>query len=96
MENGDAKNDKKFKSFAFATSLYGSASIFGPMLFLGGIGYFLDKKFSGSHVFLICGLALAFITTNILLFRKAFEITKEIEKLAPKPPEEDKDDFKDF
>ncbi len=95
MENGNAKNDKNFKAFAFATSLYGSASIFGPMLFLGGVGYFLDKKFFSGHIFLICGLALAFITTNILLFRKAFEITKEIEKLAPKPLEED-DDFKDF
>jgi F0F1-type ATP synthase assembly protein I len=96
MENEAGKTNKKFKSFAFATSIYGSASIFGPMLFLGGVGYFLDKNFLTGHIFLIIGLALAFITTNILLFRKAIELTKEIEKLAPKPLEEDEDDFKDF
>ncbi|MFA5247786.1 MAG: AtpZ/AtpI family protein [Patescibacteria group bacterium] len=94
MGNKVIKNNN-FRAYALATSLYGGVSIFGPLLVLAGGGYFLDKYFQTGRLFLFIGIGLAFIVTNVLLYRRAFSIMKEMEKdLPPKPEEED--DFKDF
>jgi F0F1-type ATP synthase assembly protein I len=58
---------------------------------LGGGGYVLDKTFQTGRLFFIGGIALAFVLTNILLYRRAAEVTKEIIKLSP-PPEKAEDE----
>jgi F0F1-type ATP synthase assembly protein I len=66
------------KDFAVGMAIYSSASVFGPLLIFGGIGYFLDKKFNGHHIILLSGILIAFIITNILIFRKAGRIAAEM------------------
>lgn len=71
----DAKN---FKEMALATFYYTSGAILGPLLFLGGLGYFLDHKFNAGSKYLIIGVVLAFVTTNILLFKKVGEVNRQM------------------
>jgi F0F1-type ATP synthase assembly protein I len=77
--------DIKFKKFILSASLYGGASIFGPILVFVGTGYFLDKHFQTGRLFIFSGLAIAFIFTNVLLYRKAAQLTREMVKLSPPP-----------
>ncbi len=83
---GDKGN---FKAFAIASSLYGGLSMLGPMILFGGGGYLLDKKIETGHLFFISGMIAAFLVTNVLLFKKALSLTKEMEKLSPAPVEEE-------
>jgi F0F1-type ATP synthase assembly protein I len=93
MDNIENNNNKRnFRAFALATSVYGGASILGPLLFLGGGGYFLDKMFQTGRLFFVGGIFLAFIITNVLLYRRAAEISKEIVKLSPPPIKEEEED----
>lgn len=85
--------DNNFRAYALATSLYGGVSIFGPLLVLGGGGYFLGKYFQNGRLFLFIGIGLAFITTNILLYRRVAQIMKEIGKDLPSKPEDEESDF---
>lgn len=70
---------KEGKLFEKSTSLtglmlgmaaYTSSSILGPLLIFGIFGYFLDKLFDKSPLFLLLGILLAFILTNILIYKK--------------------------
>jgi len=58
------------RQLAISMMAYGSASIFGPLVFIGGLGYFLDQKLGTKPIILIISIFIAFITTNILLFKK--------------------------
>ncbi len=55
---------------------FSGTAIFGPIFFLGGLGYFLDKYFGTSKVFLLSSIGLAFVLTQILMFRKVKEFNK--------------------
>ena len=50
--------------------LFSATSVLGPVLVLGGIGYLLDSFFGTNKVFLLSSLAVAFVVTQILMFRK--------------------------
>ena len=68
--NKDKKNlkvPKSVKELAFGMFAYSSSSIFGPMVFLGLVGFFLDKYFQTKPICLIIGVILAFIITNLLI-----------------------------
>lgn len=75
------ENRKNIIGLMVEVMAYSSASVFGPLVIFLGIGYFLDKHFQTKPIFLLIGLAVAFIITNVLLFRKSrsvsFEVLKE-------------------
>ena len=71
---------KNNKEIARAMFLYVSCSILGPLLVIGGIGYFVDQYFHTRWA-LFFSIFIAYIISNILMFRKLKKINKEIEKI---------------
>lgn len=88
--------DKKaVREIALASAMYSLGSILGPLLVLGGLGLLLDRIFSTHPWALLISVLIAFIVTNILLFKKIRKINKMMaqyrqEELAKqsKPPVE--------
>ncbi len=59
------------KNKILAESLrFSITSILGPVLVLGGIGYSLGSYFGKEKVFLLSAIAISFIVTQILTYRK--------------------------
>lgn len=71
------------KIFAKAIS-YSSTYIFGPLIFLGIIGYSIDRNFKTGPKFLLVSVGIAFILSNILLFRKRTFLLKNIKSEVDK------------
>jgi F0F1-type ATP synthase assembly protein I len=63
--------------------LFNAMSIVGPIVFFGGIGWLLDRFFHTGRIFLFLSVAIAFVATHILMFRKLQLYSKEIKKLSP-------------
>ena len=79
------------KSKILAESLrFSITSILGPVLVLGGIGYALGSYFGKEKVFLLSAIAISFIVTQILTYRKLSRGYSTISSLDVK-----KDDAKD-
>lgn len=76
------KNYGQNKEVARAMFLYISYSILGPLLIIGGIGYFVDKLL-GTRLFLLISVFVAYGVSNILMFKKLKKINLEIEKNSP-------------
>jgi F0F1-type ATP synthase assembly protein I len=95
------KNDnKKFNARQLALSFvaYSTASIFGPLLVIGGLGYFLDQYFNSMPVITISAVFIAFIVTNVLLFKKMKMVNKLIDQYKAQSIKEanrQKEDIKD-
>ncbi|MBI2120057.1 MAG: AtpZ/AtpI family protein [Parcubacteria group bacterium] len=70
--------------------LFNALSIAGPILFFGGIGWLLDSFFHTGRIFLFLSVAVAFIATHVLMFRKLQAYSKEINKIAEKNDTEKK------
>lgn len=81
--------DKKaLRELIIASSMYSIGSIAGPLLIFGGIGLMLDKYFKTSPWALLGCVFIAFITTNILLFRKIKKLNELMAAESPKTPQE--------
>ncbi len=65
-------------------------SILGPILVFGGIGYALGSYFGKEKVFLLSAIAISFIVTQILTYRKLSQGYSTISSLDVK-----KDDAKE-
>jgi F0F1-type ATP synthase assembly protein I len=78
----DNKNvsEKGIKDFALGMAVYSSASVLGPLIIFGVIGYFLDKAYYGHNLILLVSIFIAFIITNILIFRQAMVVAAELKK----------------
>lgn len=63
-----------------AMAAYSSFSILGPLLIIGGLGLYLDKIFNTKPWLLIISVFIAFIITNILLFKKVMALNKMIKE----------------
>jgi len=61
-------------------------SIAIPLVVLLLVGRLLDKRFGTSPWLLITGLALSFITTNVLMFREAMRVMQQAERENDKAP----------
>lgn len=61
--------------------LFNAASIVGPIIFFGGIGWLLDYFFHTGRIFLFLSIAIAFIATHILMFRKLQSYSADINKI---------------
>lgn len=66
------------RQLALSTIAYTSASIFGPLVIFGGVGFYLNKHLEGGRVFLFVGIGIAFIITNILQFFKVKKLLKKM------------------
>jgi F0F1-type ATP synthase assembly protein I len=72
--------DKKVvKEIILASAMYSLGSIFGPLLIIGGAGLLLDKLFNTSPWILLGSVLVAFIVTNVLLFKKIKKINRMME-----------------
>jgi len=77
------------KNLGIAMAVYSSTSIFGPLIIIGGLGLYLDKKLDTYPWLLVISIFIAFITTNVLLFKKTTALTKMIQSQKDKKIKED-------
>ena len=89
----DEKQKKSFKSLIRGYAAYTSASIIGPLVLFGGLGYFIDTKFGTKPLWMLVLIGFAFIFTNFFLFRKAKDLTKEIEGIGKENEKEEEEGF---
>ncbi len=81
------------KNKILAESLrFSITSIIGPLLVLGGIGYALGSYFGKEKVFLLSAIAISFIVTQILTFRKVRNGYSKISSLDVKKDDAEKED----
>ncbi|MDD5072006.1 MAG: AtpZ/AtpI family protein [Patescibacteria group bacterium] len=71
---------KSIRDLSWAMALYSSTSIFGPLIIIGGIGWYLDRIFNTRPWILLISVLVAFIVTNFLLFKKVAFLTKWIKR----------------
>lgn len=79
MDSQKIANSTNLKELALSTFYYISGSIFGPLILFLGLGYLLDSIFDTKPKLMIVGFFIAFLFSNILLFRKIKKINKKIE-----------------
>ena len=84
------KNNKTPRQIIWSMATYSGASIIGPLLLLGGVGYYLDRVLDKSPLLLLIGIGLAFVLTNILLFRRLKQVTDLFNEQDDAQKEEDK------
>ncbi|MDD3711379.1 MAG: hypothetical protein PHP37_02150 [Patescibacteria group bacterium] len=70
------------KEIARAMVLYISFSVLGPLLVIGGIGYLVDRIFN-TRFALLFSIFVAYLVSNILMFKKLKKINKEMDKIVP-------------
>jgi len=74
-------NDNQgMKEIIKGAAIYTSGSILGPLVLFGGIGMFLDSKLFKGPIGLLCGVGVAFVFTNILLFRRMRHMTEKMDE----------------
>lgn len=80
----DNNNQQKegIKDIVKGAAIYTSGSILGPLILFGGIGLFLDKHFQKKPLFILISVGIAFVATNILLFKKTRMLTKKMEQYS--------------
>jgi F0F1-type ATP synthase assembly protein I len=71
------------RDLLLSSAAYSLSSILGPLLFFGIPGYFLDKYFGTKPAILLASIFLAFIVTNILLYKKVKKINLMIATQSP-------------
>jgi len=71
---------KNVKQLSWALAIYSSTSIFAPLLIIGGVGWWLDRVFGTRPWLLAISIFIAFIITNVLLFRKVVALNKWISR----------------
>lgn len=74
----DVKNDG---NIWYALGLLGHLGfiIALPLVILGLIGRYLDKKFDSSPWLLLAGLFVSMIISGVAVYRKTIQITKQLE-----------------
>ncbi len=68
--------DKKMiREIAISSALYSLGSILGPLLIFGSLGWVLDKLIFNTYPYIIlASILVAFVVTNVLLFKKIKKI----------------------
>ena len=66
-------------------------AIFLPLVVFAGGGWLLDRAFGEGRVFLFLGLAVAFIVTQILLFRKIQKFSRDVDVISKQKKQSTKD-----
>lgn len=73
------KKSKNLKGLVLSMAAYSSGSILGPLLLFAVSGYLLDKVFMTRPLFLLVGILIAFIITNILIYKKTKSLSKKFD-----------------
>lgn len=63
-------DQKSIKQIIWGMALHTSMSIFGPMILLGAVGFFLDRHYQSKPKFLLIFIGIAFIVSNLILLRR--------------------------
>ncbi|MEY3784498.1 MAG: hypothetical protein RLZZ230_820 [Candidatus Parcubacteria bacterium] len=50
--------------------MFNLTAILGPVFFLGGLGWMLDMHFDTGKKFLFVAIAISFVLTHVLMFKK--------------------------
>lgn len=74
---------QSIKDLVLSSAAYSLSSILGPLLFFGVPAYFLDKYFGTKPAIMLSAIFIAFIVTNILLFKKVQKINSMIAEQYP-------------
>lgn len=74
------KKRNNVKDLLISFFVYSSASVFGPLLVIGGIGLIIYRVYDTNIIVLIFAVFLAFICTNVLLFKKLKKVNYIIDK----------------
>jgi len=74
------KKPDTVKELALGMLIYNSTSIIGPLSIFVIIGIILDKIFKTKPIILLVCVLLAFISTNILIFKKVKKLTKKFDE----------------
>jgi len=82
------------KELMLSSALYASSSILGPLLIFGGMGYMIDLYYKTNPWVCLSGVLIAFVVTNVLIFKKISLLTKEMDKYAPQKKNEEEGDNK--
>lgn len=56
--------------------MFNVTAILGPVFFLGGAGWLLDRHFGTNKKILFVAIAIAFVITNIMMFKKIMRFMK--------------------
>lgn len=87
------KMDKKsIREIVLASAMYSIGSVLGPLLVIGGIGLVLDRIFNTRPWMLLGSVLVAFIVTNVLLFKKIKKINQMMDTYRLEAATKDKDD----
>lgn len=73
------KSSSSVRELLIASGLYATSSIIGPLVIFGGTGLALDNVFGTGPWLLLGGVLIAFIMTNVLLFKKIMKLSREME-----------------
>jgi F0F1-type ATP synthase assembly protein I len=76
------KASSSLREIVVASGLYAASSIIGPLVVFGGIGMLLDDVFETGPWLLLGGVLVAFVVTNVLLFRKVMKLTQDMETIG--------------
>lgn len=68
------------KDLLISFFVFSSASVLGPLLVVGGIGFLIYKIYDTSIIVLIVSVLIAFILSNVLLFKKLKTVNLVIDK----------------
>jgi len=82
---------KSLRQIAVSSAAYSLSSIIGPLLLFGVPAYFLDRLLGTKPVIMLSAVFIAFITSNILLFKKVVKINQMVSSYIPAEDEDKKD-----
>ena len=74
---------KSTKELLLSRAAYSLSSILAPLLLLGVPAYFLDRYFSTKPIIMLAAVFVAFIITNVLLYKKVRKINSMIANNFP-------------
>jgi F0F1-type ATP synthase assembly protein I len=71
---------KSIREIAISSAMYSVGSILGPLLVFGAIGWVLDKLVFGTYPYiLLTSIFVAFVVTNVLLFKQIKKINRTMD-----------------
>ncbi|MFH0891913.1 MAG: AtpZ/AtpI family protein [Candidatus Falkowbacteria bacterium] len=97
MDSKETREPKTIRQLALSVLAYNAASILGPLLGFGAIGFFLDYRYGTKPLFIVIGVATAFLTTNIFLVKRISRMIRSFEiKTIQENKKTDKDNSKNI
>ncbi len=79
---------KSVKELAKGVLYYNASSVLGPLILFVGLGLILDNTLDTKPYLTLSGLVIAFIITNLLIFKKVRQLMKKFKQKYPLEEEE--------